>query len=393
MPAVAPLAAVLIALLAILLIYALSVFGRALAHLLPETIGILGHGIHPRAWVEDGVAALQGAIKWLVGDVIRPVISVFATPALGVVHLVVGLWNLAASAVGEVIWLVDHGVPQLAARLEGLIARSLARAEAFTLRRVAHAVTFLEHRIGDLKATARDWVNAARAAAAAALARAVDRLDGLVHSLRVDAVAWYHAARAYAASLVGALRADMVKAVADAEAIARAGDQAVVSLVKSTEAAAIQAAETYADQAIAAAVGGIAAVDLPSLSALVGGLADDVTSLEGVLGADLPQLGDLLHGLDLTSPLTLTLALTDSLAMSRVLTRYLRDCGVPNCRNLSGMGRFLEDLAGGLSIAALLAMLVAMVEDPEGAARTAADELGGLVQDAVGLAKSTLGVS
>jgi len=68
----------------------------------------------------------------------------------------------------------------------------------------------------------------------------------------------------------------------------------------------------------------------------------------------------------------------------------MRECGVPNCRNLSSLGRelhqLLDDLAGG----ALLALFAALISDPQGTAHWLTDNVGGVVEDAVTGARDLL---
>lgn len=392
MPAVAPLAAVLIALLALLLLYALIVLGKVIAHIFPEKIGVSFASIHPRSWVEDGVRALQGAVKWIIGDVIRPAVNLFATPAIAVVHFAYGLVNMGVAISSEIAWLVDNGIPELAKRLEHLIAASVAAAEAKAARALDTVHALLHDAIAAARAYAAALVHDAVALLAGRIVAARHYALALANDVRHDLGLAVSSARHYAAALVATARADLGAAVADLAKTTAAADAAAVSLVKSTAAATLVAAEHYADTAVAAVGAGAGIVDIPAIEADLSGLIDDVGSLAGVLGTDLPQLGDLLKGLDLTGPLTATMALTDVLAVSRVATRYMRDCGVPNCRNLHQLGNELHDLLDALAGGAFMALLVALVSDPTGTAHFLHDDVGPLADGAIGAAKHLLGV-
>ena len=388
----AALAPVIIALFALLLIGALFILGKVLAQVFPSSIGIGSFSIHPRAWIEGGVDALAVGVKWLVGDVIRPLISLILSPVRSLLHWIGQAANLAAVMYEWADWLVRAGIPQLAGRLAHLIATTAAAVRAYA-----------DHRIAALSSTAWGWVDNARHYAASLVAALSTKAWGwvdaarhyaasLVAAARRDAWGWVSHARTYAAGLVTAAVHDLSAEITRAEALAKAGDQVVVSLVKSTATRTLTAAEGYTDKAVKAIAGGAAVIDVPALAGDVSGLAQDVTGLIGVLGADLPQLGDLLGELDLTDALTATLAMADTLTLSRVLTRYLRDCGVPNCRNLSAVGRALHDLFKAVEGAAFLALLVELVSDPAGMAREVNDVLGPVATTAAGHARDLLGV-
>lgn len=383
-------AAVVAALLALLFLYGVQNLIKGLAALFPKDIPYIGSFIH-NTLLAAGAAA-GAALQWLMASVIRPVIQFVLGPVLAMLNYLASLALFVRSMSGSWAWLIGSEIPHVISRLLAKIATVAANVRAYAL-----------HLVRDLRADVHNLIDAARAyaarIAAAALATALDR----IHGLRADVRDWIDAARSFAAkeaaaalatakTLIHTVRVDLTKAVATAEAAAVAGDRALTDLVTSTAASTLGTAERYTDDAIAAVGAGILAVDLPGVPDLVDGLIDDVGGLVGVLGTDLPQLGDLLKDLDLTVPLDIAGALTSGLVLERVLARYLRDCGVPNCRNLSGLGRFLEDLLGAVGLAALLAMLAEMISDPQSAAHATVDDLSGVLDGATGLARDLLGV-
>ncbi len=386
------LGALLIGLLALLCIAGLYILGKVVAHFLPGKIGVGPFAIYPRQWVEDAVSGLAAAVKWLVGDVIRPVIHFILSPFLSLYHWALRMGRYTIDAAIAVDWLINHGIPQgiaralhyaldlvQAARAYALHLYHLAESYAAGLVTAARAYALHLHDL--LRATVLSWVTAARGYAF--------HLYRLAEGYALRIVT---AARAYAATLVHNLHVLLAADIAKAEALARAGIADTVSLVKSTAATTLDAAETFTVTEISKA---ITAVDIPVVGGITqvwDGLIDDVGALEGVLSTDFPDLTDLLGELDLTKALDLTGALAGSLVLSRVMTRYLRECGAPNCRNLGGLGHFLQDLLGAAGLAGLLTMLLDMIQDPEGAARRTADDLAGLVGDATGLASSLLGI-
>jgi hypothetical protein len=100
-------------------------------------------------------------------------------------------------------------------------------------------------------------------------------------------------------------------------------------------------------------------------------------------GADLPGLTGLIRAVPTAAPTTLEQAAADPLAITRVLTRAMTDCTIPNCRNLSKYGRDLHGLGDLLSAAGLLAFLAYAVHNPKPAADDTWAVLGPIV-DGVG---------
>ena len=121
-------------------------------------------------------------------------------------------------------------------------------------------------------------------------------------------------------------------------------------------------------------------------------ITDDVKALEGVIASDLPDIGALVRAIPRAVPLDIAGTIGGTLALERVLTRYLIDCGIPNCRNLGGLGRELADLLKLVEGAGFLAFLVAMVTDPDGTSREVNDVVAPIVVDTVNGARHLIGL-
>lgn len=172
--------------------------------------------------------------------------------------------------------------------------------------------------------------------------------------------------------------------------------QGLFSTVETDIAHALSTAEAFTTTAINGVVG-ISATDIDNaITGALAGIYTDVdgaiTDVVGVLGADDPDILAAVKAIPLAVPTDLAglaaLAGTSTLA----LTRYLRDCGIPNCQNLSQYGKDLQALLGMVSDASFLAFLVELVEHPGQANTVVQDTFGGVLTAAMAAGKSLLGV-
>lgn len=136
-------------------------------------------------------------------------------------------------------------------------------------------------------------------------------------------------------------------------------------------------------------------VDVASSAALTTVWPDLVTDVDGIL-AEVP---DILTDIrtDLASiPRAIPTGLLDALvglgAISVPLLRYLKECGVPMCRDLHGLMDLLGDLADVATDAALLGLIAESVHDPRAAAHELSTVAGPLVRDAQSLITSLIGL-
>lgn len=217
------------------------------------------------------------------------------------------------------------------------------------------------------------------------------------------AVTWYHdaisyatvtgiRAERYALDLFRTAELDMRRAVDTAEAIAlrdlRTAERVLSADISDAIARAddlfhtaetdalreVNRAEVIASAQIAAATAGIItdletwgnqAVDVVWRDA-----AGDIDALRQVLGDAFPDIQSLLKFLEGAGAAGLIGALIRALAGSAVATRALKDCVIPNCKNLSQLGKDLSELSSVASAAALLGFLGFIAVDPV----TAADD-------------------
>jgi len=158
-------------------------------------------------------------------------------------------------------------------------------------------------------------------------------------------------------------------------------ERRLVALIEQYAAAAEKDAITVVDLAAAG-----------SLTALWPGLITDVDGILSEIPQELTDIRDELASIPRALPVGLVDALAGLGALSIPMLRYLKECGVPMCRDLHG----LTDLLGGLSTvatdAALVGIIIEAVHDPSAAAREINDVAGPVVRGAERLIRDLIGV-
>lgn len=393
MPAVAALGAVIAALLALLLIYGANYLGKFVARLFPEHIGIPnGPGIPIRGAIESLIDTVTSGALAIFGIYIRPVLGFILRPVTSFLAWLTSHFVFITTVASTIHWLVTSALPRVLHVAQALAETALAEAKAYAHGLYAKARQY-----------AHDLVHAARVFAVDLYHRALTYAHDLAHQVKVYAhdlvraeevarVAAVAAAKVYAHDLYNVAHTEIGTARKALESEIKAITAVSLPDVSKAIAVGVQQAEDYASAAVAAGIGDLTTDVTATIEGLFDGLIIDVGELADVIGTDLPDIGDLVRAIPRSVPLDIAGSIGLTLTLERVMARYLTRCGIPNCRNLGGLGHMLGDLLGAASLAGLLAMLTEMIADPEAAAEFARDELGELVEDAKGLATSLLGV-
>jgi len=150
-------------------------------------------------------------------------------------------------------------------------------------------------------------------------------------------------------------------------------------------------AAAYANAAAAGAVGALVTDVTTAVHGEWIAITDEVKALEGVIATDLPDIGALVRAIPRAVPIDIAAAITGTMAIDRVLLRYLEKCGIPNCKNLGGFGNLLKDLINVAEGAALLGLLAQAVRDPEGTAAELDSVIGGTVRGAAHVLTAAVG--
>ncbi len=365
--AVGAIGAVIAALLALLILYGIRALAQVVGHLVPDW-SFPGLGNIRSHIVGAAQAALRGTAAWLdaaagaaAGWVLAPwhVIRVFmdkvaslanSTYLMGsrLLHLAQHVYNLARAYAAAQALRVLH----FAEHVYNVV-------RAYATAKFAEAVHFAEH-----------VYNVAHAEIAAVLSAAT-HLAQHVYNLAI--------AYAFAKVLTAIHFAEHVYNVAHAE-IAQS----------------LAAAKHYAGAialTTATAVVGIFSTDLGKVAAAEWvKITDDVAALEGVIATDLPDIAALARAIPRAIPRELADVIAGGLAVDALAIRYLRECGIPNCKNLHGFGKDLQGLFKLAEGAAFLGFLAYIITDPDGATRETEQVAGAILSDTIDGVRHLIGV-
>jgi hypothetical protein len=314
-------------------------------------------------------------------------------PVVAGTKLLSALLGGIANARGMFQYLYSTYLPGLLRTAEGYALAEARAVEATLTRDVQALTTSIAHALQTAEAYAVREVQALGATVA-----------GDVKALEASVAGAIKTAEAYAAREVAGIETKVAALTSGLAATIAADVSADLSSVfakvtaLSTEIANLSASlpgeiTASVGQAVSALAG---YVDVEA-SRAVAGVWDDIgTAVDGAIGvagdAD-TDITDALKEFAKAVPTDLVGVLAGVGTLTLAMTRYLEDCGIPNCRNLSGLGRDLQALLGLVDDAAFIGLIVAMVTDPGAAAGDVTDALGGIASDTINAAQSLFGVS
>lgn len=308
------------------------------------------------------------------------------------VKIIVTAWHFMDSASQAVQRLALVRLPELAASAASYALGLYHAAVSYAQQLEAQAVAFAASEVSTVEATVSSWVTSALTYAAALAARAEAYALALVTTAETDAA---NAITAASSSLAAEIRTAELLAqgeVAALESWAAAG----LTQLSTDLTSGLASAEALAFAQVQALQQGIV-TDLEQTGEAALRLAwpdaiPDIDALRQALGADFPDIQQLLGLLAGAGTAGLLHALISSLAGTAAVTKLATDCIVPNCRNLGGLGNFLQQLFADATDLALIAWLAEGVADP---GRWAADTdalLGSIATDTADAARTLLGV-
>lgn len=392
MPVIAlpALAGVAAALLALLLLWGIQAFIKALASIIPKGLPLIGDSLHNLILVGATIAAATA--QWLMADLIRPVINFILAPVFALVNWLTHLAQWVDTVSHELAWIVTSAIPDAIHRAISTARALVAAVHAYALHLYHLALTALHHAISAVRAYALHLyhvaISALHTAISAVRAYALHLYNVGLHAMHVAV----SAARAYALHLYHVAVHDLTASIDAVRHLVRAEISVAEKYADSAVSVAVKALTSEITVATAAVIQVVDVDSVKALGALWPGVLDDIAGLEGVIGLDLPDIGAAVRAIPRAIPLDLTDALTIVGALSIPMLRYMTKCGVPNCRNLSSLGRDLRNLLDDLAGGAFLALLIGLAADPLGTARFLNDEVGPIATDAVNGARNLLGV-
>lgn len=196
-------------------------------------------------------------------------------------------------------------------------------------------------------------------------------LDGLASS--VDQA--LHALESADAAALGALRTGLLTDLKYIAGYAQTLGQTIGTYARTVAGAAETHAISWANASGAAAIAGL----WPD----VVNPAD--RALQGVQ-AEAPGVIDGAPPVPVVQPVTLAGALAAVATMAATATTFVDECGLGLCNNLSGLGNELSTLLGLFVEGAMLAFLAEAIANPTATANATWDVVGGLIDEGVALA-------
>lgn len=385
----AALGPVFVGLMALLLIAGAVLLARLISHMLPDvSIPVLGN--LRRIVAGAAGAALNAVMGWL-DSAVGPVVNFLLLPYHLTSHLVakvIALGQTIYNGLGALLHFAQH-LYNLAVRwAEARYHQAISWADhvynlavAYAAARYRAAISWADH-----------IYNLAVAYAAARAAQAISWADHV-----------YNLAVGYAADLYrrAISWADHIFNLAVAYAAARAAQvelyaHALFTRAEVDLAHGVAAAERYAlgvaESAAAHAAQVITTDVVHPVAATWGAVVDDVKALEQILATDLPDVGSLVRAIPRAVPADITAALAGVAAIDAVMVRYLRECGAPSCKSLSGLVKDLPRLFALAEGAGFLAFLAAMIADPDATSREVNDVVAPIVVDTVNGARHLIGL-
>lgn len=229
-----------------------------------------------------------------------------------------------------------------------------------------------------------------------ALAELRSQLEAEIASAVTDTAAITVVATSAAQAVLGGVESTIADAVTGAIGTAESYAAGIYNTVEQDIANALTTAEGFATTAIGQ-VAGISATDIDgAITGALSGIYTDIdTAITDVIGIIGTGDADVLAGLRLI-PTSIPLDLTGLAALTGAGTltmlRYLKECGIPNCQNLSQFGQDLQAILGIAGDAAFLEFLLQLIHHPSDAAATLNGEFGGIITGAVTTGRELVGL-
>lgn len=389
--AVPPALAVIIALFAILLLLGWELFAKGVTFVVPSW-HILGLG-SLRGWIESHLHSGYNAIAGYLDSHSHALIAMVTYPVILLKKFFTG-FVLALSATHLLLWaILNHTVPVAMSELRKFAVAQVAALGAQALNwyhlSLKNASDLASYALGQaiagisaLRADALNWYHLS-------LKNASDLANYVLHAAlaevaaaRAEALNWYHLSLHYADDLAGYVQAQSVALFHSALATIESRYQAALAFATS-------AAKAEAT-AVLHGLNGALVTDIEHAWPIVIAGIDDV--IDAAAGEFSDVVGDL-RNITRSLPRDLPAAIAATTAIAIPLLRLAKDCTMPNCRNLSQIGRDLQAMFAIIEGGAVIALLAEAVNNPEGLANTLETALNAILGPAVEFTKSEVGIS
>lgn len=367
--------------------------GKVIGKLIGTMVGSITGSFGPVKAITSSIIddAIDGLASFF-DSYLAPMITFVMTPVTWVRSVFAAVTSLGSSTYHGFFNIMTSVLPGAIANAEGFAAKGVLAAEAYADKKVAGFAATLTADVAHVEDYAHNLFSAVSADVVADLGKAEDFTRAMVGSVLATVASDLSKAESYALSTATGLfrtaESDIVglgtKVAAEVAGLGKtlAGD--VLDLEKQ-----IVAAES-------AAVAGVLGAISTDVEKVVGkseaAVAAAVAGVIDVAGDGFADILDWIKDIDLTKITDIAGVTALSVTIAGALSQYLRECGMPNCRNLSSLGRDLQALLGLVDDAAMLALFVELASNPEGGAHLVMNIFGPIADGATSAAKSLLGV-
>lgn len=334
---------------------------------------------------QSGLAYFYKAELWALNTVVDAVV-------VGVTYPLGKVLDLANVSVNALYWLRNVYVPlwtNYAINFANQVA-TLAYGYAATLYN--QAIQFADQVALAAYAYALALYNQAIAYASAVLQAGYGFTIAVRNELLSDLGSLEAGIGADLAALGTFVGAEFALAEQYAQGLVQAAVGALESEIATVEArltALIQAYVAAAEKDVITMVDGAAVI---ALTDIWPELATDIDAILHDIPQELTDLRDELASIPRVIPAGLLEALAALGALSIPLLRYLRECGIPMCKNLHGLSDLFDDLLSAGTDLALLDLVATAAHSPRQAAALIMDTLAPIAHDAATLTRELIGV-
>lgn len=383
-------AAVVAAFFALLFMLGWYFFGKAVTRALNVDLPIIGNVIGNL--VADGLNFAYGYLVFLFDQAITPITEFFLRPIATIENTFDATYQTFASAYSAMNRLAYFNVPQaVGAQISFAVDYSsavLGAAELYTRNEVADIrmeVNSLADSFVDTTVAANRYTDNAIADVRNLIGSGVTDIDTVTNIAN-------SAASAIAGQILTAAEGFTTQAFASATGYA----DTLAHTLENDITLGTQAAEDYANQ-LATTLPQIITTDIDNtISGALAGIYTDIdvaiTDVTGVIGTGDADVLDALKRIPISIPLDLAGLVALTGAGTLTMLRYLKECGIPNCKNLSGLGNELQTLLGVVEDASFVGLLVELIHNPSGAADAVSNTFGAAINAGTSLSKELLGL-
>lgn len=317
-------------------------------------------------WLDSAIHAVENTINSWVTDAAKPVAQLIRLAPTA-------LENLATSVM-QTFWshwhwfhhILDNVIPGVIGDLTTLVYSVANQIYSF----IAQVEAALRNLISSVYNQLINVIQIVQAGLIQLIGQVAGAIYSTINALRT-------AIQSEIDAIVNALRAEIATVFAELTATIASVENYVLNYARSValaaEQAAIGIAEQFAEEianlrvtqlatALAAGAADALAPALPSLKQWAKDIADAIP-------AELTGILPWVRALEADQAVDIASALGILSLVAAIPLRFMRDCGVNLCKNLSNFGDDLNNLENGLIFAALFAFTAEAIVNPEGTAR------------------------